>query len=108
MNHSDPAKSDRWVPIHASSGDDGVLCLTVEDNGLGIPYDVQERIFKRFFSAHPEVQGGTGLGLPIVTDAVAQLRGTIRLESEPGQGTTFAVTLPPPDEVDADPEAPEG
>lgn len=97
INYSDPAKPNRWVRIGAERGEDGGLCLTVHDNGLGIPHDAQERIFERFFRAHPEVQGGTGLGLSIVADAVAQLRGTIRLESEPGQGTTFFVTLPPPE-----------
>lgn len=69
--------------------------LTIKDTGIGIPSALRERIFERFFTADPSrCQSGTGLGLSIVNHAVANLGGTIRLDSEEGQGSTFTITLP--------------
>lgn len=69
--------------------------LVVRDSGPGIPAADQERIFWRFErSAHPDTVNGLGLGLYICREIVAAHEGTIRVESEPGQGAAFVVELP--------------
>lgn len=67
----------------------------VRDNGLGIASRYHEQIFRVFERLHTQAEyEGTGIGLAIVKKAVGKLHGSIRLESEPGQGSTFFVTLP--------------
>ncbi len=68
----------------------GLLILRVSDNGPGI--EDAEAIFEPFHSAKAKV--GTGLGLPIAQKIVNQHAGTIKVDSTPGQGATFTVTLP--------------
>lgn len=68
----------------------GKVILSVTDNGCGIE-DI-EKIFLPFHTSKAKV--GTGLGLPIVKKTIAQHNGTIEVESKPGEGTTFIVTLP--------------
>lgn len=68
--------------------------LLVRDNGIGISKTDQTRIFERFFrvdQARTKSEGGTGLGLAIVKHLVMQLQGSVDVESELGQGTTFIV-----------------
>jgi two-component system phosphate regulon sensor histidine kinase PhoR len=70
----------------------------VVDDGAGIPKDAQERIFERFYrvdKARSREQGGTGLGLAIVKHVVQAHGGEVRLESEPGAGARFVISLPP-------------
>jgi PAS domain S-box-containing protein len=69
------------------------LELAIRDNGPGIPAAIQEKIFNPFFTTK-EVGKGTGQGLSIALSIVQKHRGTIRFETEPGQGTTFYVTFP--------------
>ena len=67
------------------------------DTGIGIPREAQAKIFDRFFRVDPSrsrEMGGTGLGLTIVRSAVLLHRGTIRVESEEGAGSTFTVSIP--------------
>lgn len=71
---------------------DRMVEIKIQDNGIGIPGDQLERIFAPF---HTTKEHGTGLGLPICRDVVARHGGTIRVESEPGRGTVFIVSLPP-------------
>ena len=68
--------------------------LTVEDSGIGIPEEAQDRVFERFYrvdKSRSRETGGTGLGLAIVKH-IAQIHGArITLESKLGQGTRIAV-----------------
>jgi signal transduction histidine kinase len=66
--------------------------LSVIDNGCGISKENLSRIFEPFFTTKPP-GSGTGLGLSIVQELVKAQQGTVRVESEPGLGTTVAVTL---------------
>src|SRR6185312_11439403 len=69
--------------------------LSVADRGIGIGEEDQARIFERFERAvSVRHYGGFGLGLWIVRQIVQALGGTIEVESAPGQGATFTVTLP--------------
>jgi Na+/proline symporter/nitrogen-specific signal transduction histidine kinase len=75
---------------------DSVL-LSVRDNGPGIPRKARELIFEQFTQLQSKEQGkpqGTGLGLFITKKIVEQHHGTIRVESEPGEGALFEVKLP--------------
>ncbi|MXO79537.1 GHKL domain-containing protein, partial [Paenibacillus sp. OT2-17] len=79
------------------------VTVRISDTGIGISLEDQKRIFERFFKAdrsHSRKYGGSGMGLAIVKQIVSLHEGDIRVESEPGQGTTVIVTLPittPPD-----------
>lgn len=66
--------------------------LRVEDTGVGIASEHRPRLFEPFFSTKPD--SGTGLGLAMVTRLVALYGGSVQVESEPGQGTSFTVSLP--------------
>ncbi len=72
---------------------DGAVEVSISDNGPGIPPDVQERIFDKFFSADTE-GNGSGLGLTIVKAIVEAHGGNVKCESEQGRGTTFFIRLP--------------
>jgi two-component system, NtrC family, sensor kinase len=80
------------VIVTEALGDDTV-CIRVIDNGCGIPPENLERIFDPFFTSKP-VGKGTGLGLSISWGIVRRHGGDIAVESSPGKGTTFSVTLP--------------
>lgn len=74
-------------------------CVTfiVSDDGIGIPYDEQDRVFERFYrvdKARSCQTGGTGLGLSIVKHGISVHGGTITLDSDEGHGSTFTVVLP--------------
>ena len=76
---------------------DQVAAITVQDSGVGIPPEEQSKIFERFYridKARSRAQGGTGLGLAIAQWIVSQHRGSIRVESRPGEGSIFRVELP--------------
>lgn len=92
--YSDPAKPVRWVRVGFERDSSGLWWARVSDNGRGIPAAVRERIFERFFRAHPECAEGTGLGLAIVREVVRQLGSRLEVESEEGRGSTFAFLLP--------------
>ena len=72
----------------------GGLEAWVQDNGVGIPEPVRARIFDPFFTTKP-AGSGTGLGLPVVKQLVESWGGSIRVQSEPGQGTRMVIELPP-------------
>ncbi len=68
-----------------------VVILEVEDNGKGIPPEVQKRLFDPFFTTKPT---GTGLGLSIAARIVQSHGGLLEYQTAPGLGTTFGVVLP--------------
>jgi two-component system OmpR family sensor kinase len=71
-----------------------VIC-EVADQGPGLAPDETGRIFERFYRADTaRSQGGTGLGLAIVAALVAAHGGTVEVDTAPGQGATFRITLP--------------
>ncbi|QTH45230.1 HAMP domain-containing histidine kinase [Cohnella sp. LGH] len=73
------------------------VTVQITDTGIGISPEDQKRIFERFFKAdrsHSRKYGGSGMGLAIVKQIVSLHQGDIRVESEPGRGTTVIVTLP--------------
>lgn len=75
----------------------GYVEISVTDTGMGIPADHLSRIFERFYrvdKARSPHTGGTGLGLSIVKQAVEQMRGTVRVESQFGSGSCFTISLP--------------
>lgn len=71
---------------------DGQVILSVSDNGVGIPLDIQDKIFEPFFST--KGVSGTGLGLFTVYGLVFKADGKINLMSSPGKGTTFELIFP--------------
>jgi two-component system, OmpR family, sensor histidine kinase KdpD len=85
----------------------GRILMRVVDRGPGIPLGEQERIFTPFYRAPGALGQGSGLGLAIVRGLVEANGGHIRVESLPGQGSSFVVDLPLPQappvvEVDRD------
>ena len=70
--------------------------MAVQDTGAGISPEQLPRIFDKFYRAdnQPEAADGTGLGLAIAKTIVEAHRGTITVDSRPGAGTTFTITLP--------------
>ena len=88
-------------------GEDDVV-LTVRDTGVGMAPEVQANLFQPFFPTRPEGEG-TGLGLAVVHGIVTSHGGRIRVESQPGQGSTFTVRLPrvPPMKFIAEQHVPE-
>jgi signal transduction histidine kinase len=86
--------SGKPVEVHVTAGDDTAK-IVVKDHGRGIPPEDQEKIFLRFErSASAADIRGLGLGLFISRQIAEMHRGQITVESEPGKGSTFTVTLP--------------
>jgi light-regulated signal transduction histidine kinase (bacteriophytochrome) len=88
-------RADKWVEIGWREGTPAALY--VRDNGIGIPEQHREVIFRIYKRLHPRDRfgGGTGVGLTIVRRIVERHGGRVWLESEPGEGTTFFFTLEP-------------
>ncbi len=86
----------RRIEISTTATDSEVV-IRVSDNGGGIPRENLKQIFDPFFTTKPSPDGkssGHGLGLAICHDIVLALKGEILVDSTPGQGATFTVTLP--------------
>jgi PAS domain S-box-containing protein len=96
---SNAAKFNRHNPkrieIGWSSAPEDAVDIFVRDNGIGIDPQYQQQIFRIFQRLHTNRDyEGTGIGLAIVQKAAQKLGGTVRLESEPGKGSTFTLRLP--------------
>lgn len=85
-------KNDACVKIYASVKDAEQYEIVVEDNGSGMSQEVKARLFEAFFST--KGRRGTGLGLLVVARTVKMHQGDVRVESQPGIGTKFILTLP--------------
>jgi two-component system phosphate regulon sensor histidine kinase PhoR len=71
--------------------------VIIEDTGVGIPDEHLSRIFERFYvvdKSRSRTVGGTGLGLSIVKHIVLLHNGSVEVESTPGEGTRFTMTIP--------------
>ena len=82
------------VTVGFEKAPQGCVRFYVQDTGIGIAKEDQEKIFDRFYrvdKARSREMGGNGLGLSIAQEIVALHQGTIRVQSEPGQGTRFIV-----------------
>ena len=89
-------KEDGWVQVSLNA--DHKFCyIEVADSGIGIPEESIDHIFERFYrvdKSHSREIGGTGLGLAIARSAIVMHRGAIKVYSQLGEGTTFAVRIP--------------
>lgn len=81
------------LSCHVDTADSSHFSIIVEDNGAGISKDDRAKIFDAFYQARDN-KPGTGIGLSIVKTIVDQHHGEVRVDSEPGQGARFIVTLP--------------
>lgn len=93
LKYSEPGKSVA-LRVRASGGS---VQFMVEDRGIGIPAEAQARIFERFFQADQKLtrtREGCGLGLHIARSIVEAHGGTVTVQSAPGRGSTFCVSLP--------------
>ncbi|WP_187355594.1 sensor histidine kinase [Paenibacillus tengchongensis] len=94
VQHTNPDTGSIHVALHAR---DAWAELSVRDNGSGIPEDHLPHVFERFYrsdSSRTRKYGGSGLGLSITKSIVEAHEGDIRVESRPGKGAVFTVTLP--------------
>jgi two-component system, OmpR family, sensor histidine kinase SenX3 len=76
---------------------EGLVAVSVTDQGEGLSPEDQERVFERFYrvdAARSRHTGGTGLGLSIVKHVISNHGGEVTLWSQPGQGSTFTIRLP--------------
>lgn len=82
-----------WLTLRTQSAD-GHVQIQIQDNGAGIPQEIQNRIFDPFFTTKP-VGKGTGQGLALAYSCVYEKhQGSIEVQSTVGQGTTFTINLP--------------
>jgi two-component system, OmpR family, phosphate regulon sensor histidine kinase PhoR len=94
LRHS--GKSGATVNVSARS-DGNFILMSICDDGVGIPLSDQPHIFERFYRVHKDRSrdaGGTGLGLSIVKHIVQAHGGSIMVQSRPGAGATFIMSLP--------------
>ena len=89
-------KEEGWVHVSLNA-DHKYFYVKVSDSGMGIPTESLDHIFERFYrvdKSHSREIGGTGLGLAIARNAVIMHRGSVKVHSEEGVGTTFTVRVP--------------
>jgi two-component system sensor histidine kinase/response regulator len=95
MKFTERGEVDVSVAVEPPEGDEAHLHFAVADTGIGIPLEMQERVFEAFSQADASTSrrfGGTGLGLTISSRLVKLMGGRIWVESEPGAGSTFHFT----------------
>lgn len=89
-------KPHGWVKVLLDA-DHQFFTIEIADSGIGIPEESMEHIYERFYrvdKSHSKEIGGTGLGLAITRNAVLMHRGSIKVSSIMGEGTTFTVKIP--------------
>lgn len=102
IKYSDTAKPHRWVSISGAlerptTEHDSEVVIRVADNGLGVPADRRDNLFREFYRAHDDTvtdAAGTGLGLSIVREAVEAIGGRAWAEFPEDKGSVFAFCVP--------------
>jgi len=102
IKYSDSAKGERWVAIEATvegpdTEKDREVVIRVHDNGIGVPEDKREELFKEFYRAHGDTvteDDSTGLGLSIVRETVESIGGRAWAEFPEESGSVFAFAIP--------------
>ncbi len=87
----------RCRELPSGQKDIALIEFICEDTGIGMSKEYQKKIFEPFTQENTSIQsqyGGTGLGMPIAKGLVDKMNGTIKFESEEGEGTTFVITIP--------------
>lgn len=93
VKYCNPRKNERFVNVRILDDNRGGSLIEVEDNGLGIPQQHQNELFKMFKRFHPNVAYGSGLGMSIVKKHVDKMGGRIRINSTEN-GTTIQMSFP--------------
>lgn len=92
IKYHDPRKEKQWIDVKVTNSN-GTIKVTVSDNGMGIDPEHQSKIFDMFYRGTFQSKG-SGLGLYIVKETVAKMKGSIMVESAPGEGSSFFITFP--------------
>ncbi|MBU3760055.1 MAG: HAMP domain-containing histidine kinase [Candidatus Omnitrophica bacterium] len=92
VESADCEKPQRWIRVEASLEGDQFYTIRVSDNGQGMTPEIQQKLFRNFFSA--KGRGTLGLGLALAARTVDAHHGRISFESELGKGTLFSMTMP--------------
>ncbi len=92
IKYQDATKENSFVNIMVQCSKENAI-ISVEDNGIGIAKNKQEKIFEMFYRA-TTLSSGSGLGMYILKESIEKLGGTIALESELAKGAKFTVTIP--------------
>ena len=99
IKYCDPEKPQRMIWVTRTDSSDGVMELVVRDNGLGIPDDRLQEVFRMHVRAHADLDeihsiSGDGLGLYLVDEAMRELGGSVVLESSVGEETSVRLIFP--------------
>ena len=99
IKYRDPGKPEHWVRVEGTvrESEPCEVVVRVRDNGLGVPVEARENLFRRFFRAHEGTvtgEEGTGLGLAIVRETIESVGGRAWAEFDPVDGTVFAISFP--------------
>jgi len=92
LNSVDAMPRGGEIKIRTAPADGGGVLLAIEDSGIGMNEQTLKRVFEPFFTTKSEI--GTGLGLSTVFSTMTRWKGTVDVQSSPGEGTKFVFTLP--------------
>ncbi len=87
-------QAEKQIVIQTQLSPNRQVRISIHDNGPGIPAELQDKLFDPFFTTKP-VGKGTGLGLTVAYQILEQHHGHLQVISQPGQGTTIVIDLPP-------------
>ncbi len=97
FTHKGEVKLEAFFIADSNNADNSRIVLTVRDTGIGMEPDIQEKIFETFAQADSSTTreyGGTGLGLSISKQYVELMGGSIEVNSQPGKGSAFTISIP--------------